>query len=241
MTSLLDARGVALNERLRPTDLRVDAGELVAVIGPNGGGKTSLLRALAGIERSGGDLVVDGEALDGIAPSRRARLLSFLPASRDMVWPITAADVIALGLSVPDSARVGELLGLLELEELAQRTVDTLSTGERARVLLARALAPRPKLLLLDEPLSNLDPYWVLRLLEILRGTADAGASALVAVHDIDRVSAFDRALLVAGGEVGADLQPREMLGSSALADAFRIERSEGGWSIRREDRRSLP
>jgi iron complex transport system ATP-binding protein len=239
MTPLLDARAVALDGRLQSTDLQVGAGELVAVIGPNGGGKTSLLRALAAIETSGGTVMVGGEDLRSIPSPRRPKIAAFLPASREVAWPITARDVIALGLPTPDPVRIEELLDLLELQPLASRPVDCLSTGERTRVLFARALAPRPRLLLLDEPLSNLDPYWVLRLLDILRGVVTASSSALVALHDIDRVPAFDRALLVAGGQIQADLKPAAMLASEALAEAFRIERSGEGWRVRPEDRRS--
>jgi iron complex transport system ATP-binding protein len=240
MTSLVEARSLALEGRLSPTDVQLRAGELVALIGPNGGGKTSLLRALADVERTSGNVHVGGEDLSSAAPARRPYLTTFLLASRELVWPICARDVIALGLPRPDPDRVAEMIQLLELEELATRPVDRLSTGERARVLFARALAPKPNLLLLDEPLSNLDPYWVLRLIEILRDAAANGTAVLVALHDIDRVTAFDRALLIAGGEVRADLPPEEMLGSAALADAFRIDRKGDAWAVRRTaDRRS--
>ena len=235
MTPLLEARGIALDGRLHPTDLEVGTGELVAVIGPNGGGKTSLLRSLAAIETSGGFVTVDGEELAAVAPGRRPRVATFLPASREVAWPIRARDVIELGLPAPDLARIEELLTLLELEPLADRPVDRLSTGERARVLLARALAPRPRLLLLDEPLSNLDPYWVLQILEILRAAVVDGTSAIVALHDIDRATAFDRVLLITNGAVRADLPPAEMLASDALAEALRIERTGDGWRVRRE------
>jgi iron complex transport system ATP-binding protein len=241
MTSLLHAQAVALNGRLRPTSLQLGIGELVALIGPNGGGKTSLLRALADVERSAGTVLIDGENLGEAAPARRRQLVTFLPASREVVWPIAVRDAIALGLNAPDAGRVNELIRLLELERFADRPIHHLSTGERARVLLARALAARPKLLLLDEPLSNLDPYWVLRLLEIVRETVAAGASALVALHDIDRLRDFDRALLIASGELTADLQANEMLESYRLAQAFGIERSSCGWKIRREDPQSSP
>jgi iron complex transport system ATP-binding protein len=241
MTSLLEARAIAIHQRLEPTDLNVDAGQLVAIIGPNGGGKTSLLRALAGIE-TGGSVRIGGEDVGTLPSSRLPRILTFMPASRGLVWPISVRDVIALGSTRLDSDRVDELIELLELGPLADRPADRLSTGERARVLFARALAPRPRLLLLDEPLSNLDPYWVLRMLEILRQTVTAGSTALVSLHDIDRIGAFDRTLLISGGGLRADLDPEEMLGSPALADAFRIEHAAPGWKLRRpEDPRSSP
>jgi iron complex transport system ATP-binding protein len=163
------------------------------------------------------------------------RLLSFLPATRGLVWPIAARDVIALGLPSPDTARIDELIELLELQELAGRPVNHLSTGERSRVLLARALAARPKLLLLDEPLSNLDPYWVLKTLEILRAETKAnGSTVLASVHDLHQLPAFDRAILLDRGSVVSDSDPEGMLASTALADAFRIERASSGWRIRK-------
>jgi iron complex transport system ATP-binding protein len=234
MTPRLEARGLALAGRLRPTELEVGPGELIAVIGPNGGGKTSLLRALGAIERTTGTVLIDGEPLVEVPPARRPRVVTFLPASRDISWPISARDIIAMGLPAPGPARVDELIEMLELETLADRPVDRLSTGERTRVLLGRSLAPRPRVLLLDEPLSNLDPYWVLRIIDILRSSVADGASALVALHDIDRVSVFDRALLVTDGEIRADLRPGEMLASEVLAGAFRIERLDGAWRVSR-------
>ena len=242
MTPRLEASALALAGRLKRVDLEAAPGELIAVIGPNGGGKTSLLRALAAIETTSGSVSIDGELLASVPPVRRPRVVTFLPASRDIAWPISTRDLIALGLPAPDDKRVEELIALLELQPLAHRPVDRLSTGERTRVLLARALAPRPRLLLLDEPLSNLDPYWVLRILEILRSGVADGATALVALHDIDRVTAFDRALLVADGEIRADLRPAEMLESETLANAFGIERAADGWKVSpRADRRSSP
>ncbi|GAA3887851.1 ABC transporter ATP-binding protein [Sphingomonas limnosediminicola] len=233
MTPRVEARGVTIDQRLRSADLDLGPGELVALIGRNGGGKTSLLRALAGIEADGGSVRIDGASLEKQSPARRPYLVTFAPASRDLTWPIRVRDVIALGLPRPDRDRVEAMIRLLELEQLADRPADRLSTGERARVLTARALAPSPKLLLLDEPLSNLDPYWVLRLLEILRDAVEAGATALVAVHDIDRIREFDRAILIDDGAIRADLPPSQMLESTEVAEAFRIQRDGAGWRVR--------
>lgn len=232
MTPLLEARGLAIPERLQPTNLKLVPG-MVAVIGPNGAGKTSLLRAIAGIEQAAGQVIVAGEGLAEAPPPRRMRLLSFLPATRNLVWPISTRDVISLGLPSPDPARVGELLKQLELEVLADRPVDHLSTGERSRVLLARALAARPRLLLLDEPLSNLDPYWVLRTLQILNSEVRrSGCAALASLHDLNQIGTFERVLLVDGGRIVADGPPTEVMDSPELVRAFRIEKDQRGWRI---------
>ncbi|HXG82016.1 MAG TPA: ABC transporter ATP-binding protein [Sphingomicrobium sp.] len=241
MTSLV-ARGVAIAGRLRSTDLDVRAGELVALVGPNGGGKTSLLRALARIETASGVVAIDGEDVDQAPVARRRQLLSFLPASRDVTWPISARDVIALGLAQPYHARIDELISLFELEKLADRPVNRLSTGERARVLTARALAARPKVLLLDEPLSNLDPYWVLRFLDVFRDCASGGQAVLVALHDLSQLRHFDRALLIASGKLEMDEAPVDLVASERFQEIFRIQAANSGWEIRRlEDLRSSP
>ena len=240
MTSLV-ARQVALEGRLAPTDLNVAGGELVALVGPNGGGKTSLLRALARIESAGGEVKIGAEDIDASGPARRRQLLSFLPASRDMTWPIAVRDVIGLGLERPDGARIEQLIEQFELGELADRPVNQLSTGERARVLTARALAARPAVLLLDEPLSNLDPYWVLRFLEIFRLAAGTGQAVLVALHDLGQLHHFSRAVLIANGEVQMDETPADLMASERFEAIFRIRSADGGWEIRQGGRRSSP
>ena len=232
MTPLLLASGVGIAGRLQPSDVVAQAGTLTAIVGPNGGGKTSLLRAIARIDHPLGKVWIDGGDLDQTAVSRRRLLLSFLPAARDVPWPIAAQDVIGLGLLQPDPLRLESLLTLLELHPLADRPVDRISTGERARVLLARAMAPCPKVLLLDEPLSNLDPYWSLRILEILTQAAADGAAVLISLHDLNLLDRFDRAIVVADGRLVADDTPERLQSDAQLATVFGVERAVAGWRI---------
>ena len=207
---------------------------MIAIIGPNGAGKTSLLRALAGIELNQGSVFIGDEDVAAAPPARRMHLLSFLPATRALVWPISSRDVIAMGIPVPDEQRVDDLIEKLELKPLADRPVNSLSTGERSRVLFARALAARPRALLLDEPLSNFDPYWVLMTLDILRdAVSEEGCTVLASLHNLEQAHAFDRVLLMDQGRIVADRTPDEMLRSDELVESFRVERDTGGWRIR--------
>ncbi|MEO8619223.1 MAG: ABC transporter ATP-binding protein, partial [Sphingomicrobium sp.] len=147
MTSLLSAANIAIEGRLLPTNLEFAPGEMVALVGPNGGGKTSLLRSLAQVDDCEGVVIVSSEELGLASPGRRARLVGFLPASRELVWPLSVRDIITLG-GAPDEAKIPQILELLELQPLADRRVDHLSTGERTRALIGRILAASPKVML---------------------------------------------------------------------------------------------
>ncbi|HEX8620912.1 MAG TPA: ABC transporter ATP-binding protein [Allosphingosinicella sp.] len=231
MTALLEADAVALAGRLGPTDFAMAGPELVCLVGPNGSGKTSLLHALARIGGPAGEVRIDGLRPEDLGPARRRRLLSYLPASRDIAWPLTALDLVRLGAGA-DEAK--EAMAELDLTQWADRRVDRLSTGERSRVLIARALAASPRLLLLDEPVANLDPLWQLRLMERLREAVRRGQGAVVAMHDLDLAGRYaDRLVLMDGGAVVADGEPEAMLGSERLGEVFGIERAEGLWRPR--------
>ena len=240
MTALIEARGLAIAGRLEPTDLALAAGEMVALVGPNGGGKTSLLRAFAGVEEAQGEVAIAGELLHQAPPNRRSRLLGLLPASRDVAWPISVRDLVRLGVPGNDKS-VEMVLHQLELDEVAGRRVDHLSTGERSRTLIARLIAAAPRLLLLDEPLSNLDPYWVRRLIELIRQTLGGDVSAaLVSIHDLGQLGFFDRVIAVAEGAVVFDGAPKDLLDNPVFERIFRISPPEAGVSAS-VDRRSSP
>jgi iron complex transport system ATP-binding protein len=227
---LVQADGLALHGRLRPTSLSLAAGELTCLVGPNGSGKTSLLHALAGIGAPQGIVRIDGEDPSRAPPARRFRLLTYLPATRELRWPLEARDLVRLGGADPDE--VEAVMSRLDLAAVAGRRLDHLSTGERSRVLIARALAPRPKLLLLDEPTANLDPLWQIRLLDGLKAeVVRCGQAALVAIHDLDAAARFgDRLLVMEEGKLVADGAPAEILIGHVIPDVFGIDRRDGEW-----------
>jgi iron complex transport system ATP-binding protein len=166
-------------------------------------------------------------------PHRRKRLLSYLPASRDVSWPLTAHDLIALG-SVGGEAEdaIQQVLADMELSDFANRRIDRMSTGERSRVLIARALVAKPRALLLDEPAANLDPYWQLRLMDYLRTCARQNSQAmLVAVHDLELAHIYaDRLIIMHNGRVAADGDPVSLLSGDRIPRIFNIRRFEGRW-----------
>ena len=228
--SLVEASGLAITGRLDPTDLKLEAGTLTCLIGPNGSGKTSLLHALAGIGGHSGRTVIDGAVLRSAPPALRPKLATYLPASRDLRWPLHARDLIALGGA--SAEQIDLYAARLALDRIEARTVDHLSTGERSRVLIARALAPQPKLLLLDEPTANLDPLWQIRLMELVREeVAQPGRAAVVAMHDLDAAGRYaDRLIVMSGGRIAADGAPRQVLESAVISDTFGIARQDGHW-----------
>lgn len=208
--------------------LDVARGEVLALLGPSGGGKSSLLRAVAGLEPlAGGDVTWDGRSVAGEPVHRRDFGLMFqdgqLFAHRDV------AGNIAYGLAgrprAEVAARVERLLELVGLPGAGPRSVATLSGGERQRVALARALAPAPRLLLLDEPLSALDRSLRERLALDLRAALLAtGTTALFVTHDQDEAFAVaDRVAVMSAGRLLQVAAPAELWRAPASEEVARF------------------
>ena len=225
---MLEAIDLARPPMLAPTSLTLHPGQLTGVIGPNGAGKTTLLKALAGLSRGPGTVRLDGQPF-----LPHPQRLAWLPANRDAVWPIPAAALVQLGLgpaAAPDPTAVAAALAACDATALADRPVSQLSTGERARVLLARALVARPAWLLLDEPIANLDPGHRLDVMALLAAEAARGAGVVLALHDLDLARRCDRLLLVADGAVVSDGPPATALASALLAQHFGVRRDNHDW-----------
>jgi len=229
---------------LRNVSLQLRAGEVVALLGPNGAGKTSLLRALAGLDGQGRDrITLDGRPIAAIPAPERARRLAYLAQRGDAAWPLTADRVVMLGrlphrgarqaTSAADHAAVATALAECGVAHLAARRIDELSGGEQARVLLARALAGAPDVLLADEPLSGLDPRQQWQVLEVLRARARAGMAVLLSLHDLDLAMRHaDRAVIVADGGMVADGPVAEVLTPARIAAIWGMRAERRGESL---------
>ena len=213
--------------------LRVEVGEVVAVLGGNGAGKTALLRWIAGLlPRRGGRCLIAGVE---VSSARRAVAQSVglvVQDPNDQLLGATVREDVELGprnLGLPPAEcaeRVERALSAVGISALAQREIESLSLGERKRTSLAGVLAMAPRVLLLDEPTAGLDPEGERALCDTLRGLAATGITQIVATHAIDLVPHFaTRALVLADGCVLADGPCRDVLPRHDLLERARLRR----------------
>ncbi len=190
-------------QALADVSFALESGRSLAVLGPSGCGKSTLLRLIAGLETpDAGHVTVDGAPLNGVPPHQRG--FGLMHQDLALFPHLNVRDNIAFGLrslrwSAPDTrSRVDELLRLMRIDALADRSVDTLSGGEQQRVALARSLAPRPRLLMLDEPLGALDRHLRAELGREIRRIRDhEGVTLIYVTHDHDEAFAVADNILV--------------------------------------------
>jgi iron complex transport system ATP-binding protein len=231
LAELSDARArIGGLEVLSGVDVRLAAGELVAVVGRNGAGKTSVLRAMLGLlPLTGGAARLAGDDLARLPERERVPRAAYLPQERRIAWNMAAVDIVALATPfLPEAEardRAAGVLDDLEGGHLADRGVADMSGGERARVLLARALNAPGQALLLDEPVAGLDPDAQLFVLERLRREADGGRGIMLSLHDLTLAARIaDRVIVMADGRVVADAPPAAALTPEILRDAFGLD-----------------
>jgi iron complex transport system ATP-binding protein len=219
-------------------DLAFRSGEVTAVVGPNGAGKSTLMTCLAGLRLpDGGGVSLGGAALAKLGDRERARRIGYLPQAPAIAWRLDVRTFVRLGRTAhrgvfgqgAGDAVAGErALARTSLTAFAGRDVATLSGGERARVLIARALAGDPAWLLADEPLTGLDLGHQLDAAELLRVIARSGAGVVVTVHDLAFAARVaDRVVVMAGGQVIADGRATQALSPQVLSSAYAVD---AGW-----------
>ena len=220
-------------------NLHIREGEFVGLIGPNGAGKTTLLRAALGLLPATGQ-----SSLAALPPVARARAAAFMPQGREIAWPVTVETLVALGRiahpgagSDADRRATDAALAALSLEPLRHRPATSLSGGEQARALLARALAQDTPLLIADEPIAGLDPAAQITVMRMFRHLAAQGRTVLASLHDLGLAARHcTRLVLLHQGRILADGPPDTVLTVENLARGFgvtaRVTRDEAGLSV---------
>ena len=192
-------------------DLQVHAGEVVAVLGPNGVGKSLTLHTLAGLRAAdGGTVTLDGHVVTELSRQQVATRVALLPQYVEDVFPASVFDTVMIGRHphIPrfqweteeDRKIAEESLRLVDLGDMPERDISTLSGGERRRLAIAQVLTQSPDIYLLDEPTNHLDPQHQLDVLRIFREKARGGSSVVASLHDVNLAARFaDKCLLLYG------------------------------------------
>ncbi len=210
-------------------------GQVTAIVGPNGAGKSTLMSCLAGLlVPDAGEARLDEQPLGRMPARARARRIAFLPQIAEIAWDVEVRTFVGLGrtprigpfgLGADDHAAVERALDATLIGPFAERQINTLSGGERARALIARALAGEPDWLLADEPLAGLDPGHALEAVELFRALAAEGRGVVVTLHDLAAAARLaDRILVLAEGGIIADGDAAHALSPEVLARAYGVE-----------------
>jgi iron complex transport system ATP-binding protein len=240
MTAALAFEGVTFGygatSVFRDLGLQVQAGELTALLGPNGTGKTTWVRLAAGsVVPLSGTVRLFGRDLRAWGASERARTLAVVPQESPLEFEFRVHEIVAMGRaphqgllgleSEEDRRLVAEALNLTGMEAFAARPFAALSGGEKQRVVLARALAQKPRVLLLDEPTAHLDLKHRLAIYALLERLHAEGMTAVVVSHDLNLAAAHCRRLvLFRCGQVVADGPPREVLRRDVLREVYDVD-----------------
>jgi iron complex transport system ATP-binding protein len=222
---------------LADLDLTVPGGTLFAVIGPNGCGKTTLLRILLGVlPPSSGHALYAGRPVTAWPRRELARRIGVVAQEEEVVFPMTVRELVAMGRyphlgpwrheGPADRVAVADALRTCDIDTLADRPLSTLSGGERQRARLARALAQQPESLVLDEPTAALDVRHEMEIFELLRDLADSGVTVVIVTHQLNIAARFaDRVLLLDRGRTAAQGEPGIVLEPSTLEAVY-------GWPV---------
>jgi len=230
---MLTAERLSLAKRLADVTATFRPGEVTAICGPNGAGKSTLLVCLAGLlAPDEGAVTLGGEPLAGMPARDRARAVGYLPQTPEVAWDLSVEVLVSLGRIPWHGAPAGEAqeavdaaLAAMELGALRHRPVSRLSGGERARVLMARVLATRPRWLLADEPLANLDLAHSATLLARFREQASEGRGVVLVLHDLSAaMNHADRVLVLDRGTLAADGRPEDALSDECISRVWGVE-----------------
>ena len=214
----------------------IRAGEFVAVLGQNGSGKTTMMRCINKVLKiNSGSIFVDDNDVKALTMEEIARLCTTVPADTSLDFSLTVRDFVSLGRTPflksiwwedeEDERIIDQALADFGITEYAGRRLQELSSGERARVLLAKGVVQTPKLILVDEPSAHLDIKYKVQVMELLKMLSQKGMAILMANHDINLLTRFcDRILLLHEGHIIADGHPKDVINAENIRLVFGIE-----------------
>ena len=220
---------------LDDVSLEIPPGKLVSVVGPNGSGKSTLIKCLDRVlSPQGGKVLIDRQDISKMTRKEVAKNLAYVPQSSLRVFPTTVYDTVLMGrrphigwlASTDDDEKVWNVLQLLGIEHLAMEAFTELSGGQQQKVLIARALVQESKVMLLDEPTSNLDIWHQLDVMGIVRNLVQSrGITAILAVHDLNLASRFsDRIIMMKQGKIVSTGPPSAVLTPENIAKVYNVE-----------------
>lgn len=214
--------------------MSVEEGEVVSIVGPNGSGKSTLLKCIDKILKPKGTIMVDGADTGKVKLKELAKLLGYVPQSVAHSFPSTVFDTVLLGrkpyigqsVSSRDLEIVSNILSLMGLKDMVLRQVNELSGGERQKVLMARALAQEPQVLLLDEPTSNLDMRHQLEVLGLVRSLVKKKKmAAVMAIHDLNLAAKYSNQIIfLEKGKIYGAGKPAEVFTRENIKKIYGVE-----------------
>jgi len=232
----LDSVGLALDGRaiVKNVSMQVFPGEVLALVGPNGAGKSSILSVMAGdVRATSGTATVGGKHVGKYRPGEAARVRSVLMQSNQVSFPFTVQEVVEMGRApwartpevANDDALIQDALRLADVEHLVERRFNQLSGGEKARVSLARVLAQRTPVMLLDEPTAALDLRHQESVMAAIRTFANAGCAVVVVLHDLSIAAGYaDRIAMIVEGKLDAIGTPDEVIVADRVSRVYGVD-----------------
>lgn len=225
--ALISVKQLTVDHRVQAVSFELHKGEVLGLIGPNGAGKSTLLNTLSGLEKSVGEIFINGQNIEDIPVRQRARIIGLQPQSVNSAWSLSVEDVVALGRMAwgdHDDRVVQQAMERAEVTEFSQRNINHLSGGERARVWLARVFAGQPQILLSDEPVASLDIHYQIAVMDVLQTYAREGHAVMIALHDLSLAARYcDRLCLMHEGRIIAQGEPRVVLTEELLMTAYGV------------------
>lgn len=226
---MIKVQNLSLDYGLSDVSCQISQGKLTGIMGANGAGKSTLLKSIAGIIRpTSGEIWLENGKISNLSAVQRSQRLAYLAQNLQVAWQLSVYDVIALGLpnamkKQEEVAKIHEIADKFAISALLHKNYQQLSGGEKARVQLARCCIKQAPILLADEPIATLDPYYQIEIMQQLKALTPA-QTCVIAIHHLDLAYRFcDEIILLKDGKIIASGETQAVLNTENLAKAFEI------------------